>query len=86
MKFSHDEEQIKVIKHFTLKTTITVHLINNNNENITADFFNFPGVISLPSLKLNYNKMCYKNSHELYISVSELFSESSDGHNIMSMK
>lgn len=51
--------------------------VNSNSENITAGFFNFPGV----SLKLNYNIMCHKNSHGLYISVSELFSESSDHHN-----
>lgn len=51
--------------------------INSNSENITTVFFNFPGV----SLKQNYNKMCHKNSHGLYIFVTELFSESSDGHN-----
>lgn len=52
-------------------------IITSNNENITAVFFSFPGVF----LKLNYNITCHKNSHGLYISVSELFRESSDGHN-----
>lgn len=52
-------------------------IIKNNSENIVAVFFNFLGV----SLKLNYNIMCHKNSHGIYVSVSELFSESSDGHN-----